>query len=220
MAGPPSLPVGQRIRHYRRKNGNRSQAAVAGLCGISERYLQQIEAGQKMPSTEVLARLAHELGVPLAALVSSEPVNAAPSSACTTAPAVVHALLGHSPPGSAGPADPVVLRERVEQAWRIWQSSRQRFTQAADLLPDLMTDVEQARRTDSATDDAGVRREVLRIAADLYGLLRSYCRRTGRLDLSLMVADRGSALLRTPMIRCGWRPRGGTLDTSCSPIGT
>lgn len=28
------------------------------------------------------------------------------------------------------------------------------------------------------------------MAADLYGLLRSYCRRTGRLDLSLMVADR------------------------------
>lgn len=34
------------------------------------------------------------------------------------------------------------------------------------------------------------RREVLCRAADLYGLLRSYCRRTGRLDLALMVADR------------------------------
>lgn len=62
MASPAKLPVGQRIRYYRRKNGNRSQAAVAGLCGISERYLQQIEAGQKIPSADVLARLASELG--------------------------------------------------------------------------------------------------------------------------------------------------------------
>ncbi|WP_419994512.1 transcriptional regulator [Streptomyces boninensis] len=31
---------------------------------------------------------------------------------------------------------------------------------------------------------------MLRTASDLYGLLRSYTRRTGRLDLSLMVADR------------------------------
>ena len=54
------LPVGQRIKHYRRKNGNRTQAAIAGLCGITERYLQQIEAGQKMPSADVLARIAAE----------------------------------------------------------------------------------------------------------------------------------------------------------------
>lgn len=41
-----------------------------------------------------------------------------------------------------------------------------------------------------AGTDAGERREALRVAADLYGLLRSYCRRIGRLDLSLVVADR------------------------------
>ncbi|GAA3031930.1 hypothetical protein GCM10020000_06100 [Streptomyces olivoverticillatus] len=38
--------------------------------------------------------------------------------------------------------------------------------------------------------DASARRDILRTAADLYGLLRSYCRRTGRHDLSLLVADR------------------------------
>jgi transcriptional regulator with XRE-family HTH domain len=72
------LPVGALIKHYRRRSGNRSQAAVAGLCGISERYLQQIEAGQKVPSAAVLARIAAELGVPVAALLSEEPSKGHP----------------------------------------------------------------------------------------------------------------------------------------------
>jgi transcriptional regulator with XRE-family HTH domain len=71
----PRLPVGQKVKYYRRKNGNRTQAAIAGLCGITERYLQQIEAGQKVPSADVLARLAAELGVPMAALLTEDPVE-------------------------------------------------------------------------------------------------------------------------------------------------
>jgi hypothetical protein len=78
----------------------------------------------------------------------------------------------------------------VEQAWSTWQSSKDRFTEAADLLPDLISDVEHAVRAHRRGNDQEARRETLRVAADLYGLLRSYCRRAGRLDLSLMVADR------------------------------
>nr|WP_307531859.1 nucleotidyltransferase domain-containing protein [Streptomyces umbrinus] len=59
-----------------------------------------------------------------------------------------------------------------------------------DRLPALIEDIEHAVRTHRSAGDVAARREVLRVAADLYGLLRSYCRRTGRLDLSLMVADR------------------------------
>jgi hypothetical protein len=50
--------------------------------------------------------------------------------------------------------------------------------------------VEHATRVHRWSSDPETRREVLRVAADMYGLLRSYCRRAGRLDLSLMVADR------------------------------
>ncbi|WP_405905668.1 transcriptional regulator [Streptomyces sp. NBC_00828] len=78
----------------------------------------------------------------------------------------------------------------MEQAWRSWQSSKDRFTKAADNLPELIGDVEHAVRACRRGNDPAARREVLCVAADLYGLLRSYCRRTGRLDLSLMVADR------------------------------
>ncbi|MFF0087497.1 helix-turn-helix domain-containing protein [Streptomyces canus] len=185
----PKLPVGQKVKYYRRKNGNRTQAAIAGLCGITERYLQQIEAGQKVPSADVLARLAAELGVPLAALLTEDAVEES-AVPLTAAPAVARALMGYDRPRSSSPVGPSELRERVEQAWRNWQSSKDRFTAAALVLPDLISDVEHAVRVRRTGTDALARREVLRVAADLYGLLRSYCRRAGRLDLSLMVADR------------------------------
>ncbi|MEV0976547.1 helix-turn-helix transcriptional regulator [Streptomyces sp. NPDC049915] len=187
MAGSPRLPIGARLRYYRRKNG-RSQAAVAGLCCITERYLSLIETGKKTPSSDLLSRLATELGVPIASLVSDEP-PAKSTPTLTTPPDIAKALMGYgaSPPGSA--TTPPELRERVEEAWGIWQTSAERFTDIEPLLPALIADTEYAVRA-YHTREAGARRDVLRTAADLYGLLRSYCRRTGRLDLSLMVADR------------------------------
>jgi transcriptional regulator with XRE-family HTH domain len=184
----PRLPVGERIRHYRNKSG-RTQVAVAGLCGITEEYLSQIERGKKMPSAAVLARIAVELGVPTAALLDNAP---APASGLpvTHASAIAQALMGYGPPRSTPPATTAALRERVEDAWRIWQTSPTRFTDAEGLLPALISDVEHAVRARRIGSDVRARRETLRTAADLYGLLRSYCRRTGRLDLALMVADR------------------------------
>ncbi|WP_324605343.1 helix-turn-helix transcriptional regulator, partial [Streptomyces sp. NRRL S-15] len=52
----PSLPTGERVRELRRRQG-RTQAAVAGLCGITTDYLSQIERGHKTPSSDVVARL-------------------------------------------------------------------------------------------------------------------------------------------------------------------
>ncbi|MGA5129673.1 helix-turn-helix domain-containing protein [Streptomyces olivoreticuli] len=188
MAG--ELSVGGRVRYWRRRNGNRSQAAVAGLCGITEDYLSQIERGRKAPSLEVLVALAREIGVPVAALVDQQP-SAEPEHPRRTAPGIARILLGY---GTVHGGDPVVaaavLRERVEAAWRMWQSSKTRFTDAAQILPVLLADAEHAVRAHRAGADPQARREILRIAADLYGLLRSYCHRTGRVDLSLLVADR------------------------------
>ncbi|KMS74188.1 transcriptional regulator [Streptomyces viridochromogenes] len=188
-SAPPSLPIGRRIKHYRRQNGNRSVAVIAGLCGITERYLHLIEAGQKIPSTEVLTRIANELGVPAAALLAEDPPGeSAPTQ--SVAPAVARALMGHAPARAGDPASPAQLRERVEQTWHVWQDCKERFTEVARVLPSLIVDVERAVRAHRHANDPAARRDVLRVAADLYGLLRSYCRRTGRLDLALMVADR------------------------------
>jgi transcriptional regulator with XRE-family HTH domain len=186
---PPNLPIGRKVQHYRRQHGNRSVAVVAGLAGITDRYLHLIEAGRKTPSAEVLARLATVLGVPVAALLAEDPIEE-PATPQTAEPAVARALLGHTPAPAADPTSPAQLRERVEQAWCIWQASKERFTEAARILPDLIVDVEHAVRDHRRGNDPRGRREVLRVAADLYGLLRSYCRRAGRLDLALMVADR------------------------------
>ncbi|MEU3983636.1 helix-turn-helix transcriptional regulator [Streptomyces sp. NPDC026672] len=185
----PRLPIGALIRHYRKKHGNRSMAAVAGLCGVSERYLSMIENGKRTPSSKLLARIAAELDVPVASLLSDEPPPKAPPS-MTTTPDIARALMGYGSPREDVAAGPTELRDRVEEAWRTWQTSEERFTEIETVLPALIEDMERSVRAHRTSSDATARRDVLRAAADLYGLLRSYCRRSGRLDLSLMVADR------------------------------
>ncbi|MCW2899273.1 MAG: family transcriptional regulator [Streptosporangiaceae bacterium] len=184
----PDLPIGDRIRRHRQTQ-QRRQDVIAGLVGITPDYLSQIERGLKVPTLPVLHAIARELGVPTAALLAdSADTTAGPSD--TAAPAITQALMGYGPPRSAPAVPPHVLRERVEGAWNVWQTSPTRFTEAAAVLPDLIGDTEHAVRTHRPGTDAAARRETLRVAADLYFLLRSYLRRTGRVDLSLMAADR------------------------------
>lgn len=184
--GKPKLPIGARIRRTREKAG-RTQVAVAGLCGITEAYLSQIERGLKVPSVDVLMLLAHELHAPLASLLDDQQTT--PTVETSTAPSVADALMRMPAPDRVPPGAHV-LRERVEGIWRIWQTSEARFSQAAAVLPALIHDTESALRTLRSAPHHEERREILRCAADLYGMLRSYCRRTGRVDLSLMVSDR------------------------------
>ncbi|GAA1500921.1 helix-turn-helix transcriptional regulator [Kitasatospora kazusensis] len=181
------LPIGDRVRYYRQARGNRRQDVIAGLVGITPDYLSQIERGLKIPTVPVLHAIARELGVPTAALLAEAPAPAAipPDS---TEPAIVQALMGYGPPQSSVPVETHLLRERIERAWRSWQASPNRFTEAGAVLPTLIADTEHAVR--AHRNDPDQRREALRCAADLYFLLRSYLRRTGRVDLSLIAADR------------------------------
>ncbi|WP_404950807.1 helix-turn-helix domain-containing protein [Streptomyces sp. ARC12] len=189
--GPAHAPDGALVRAARRRDG-RLQAAVAGLCGINTDYLSQIERGRKKPSGDVLAKLAAELGVAVGTLLGDGDAPAAKTKpAVTGGAAVVQALLRRKD-ASLRPAPVHELRDRVEQAWKVWQTSPTRFTDAETLLPDLIRDAEGTIRALRTGTDAGERREALRVAADLYGLLRSYYRRVGRLDLSLMVAEPGA----------------------------
>ncbi|GAA3130641.1 helix-turn-helix domain-containing protein [Streptosporangium carneum] len=184
-----TLPIGERIRYWREKK-QRKQAAVAGLCGITEEYLSQIERGLKTPSLPVLRALAAELGVPTSALLDETPGEPSGKNG-GVAQDVTRALMGYGPPRSSPPLSSTALREQVESAWRMWQTSPTRFTDAATVLPPLVADTEHAVRVHRTGTDSDSRRDVLRTAADLYFLLRSYCRRADRVDLSLMVADRG-----------------------------
>ncbi|MBU3863628.1 helix-turn-helix domain-containing protein [Streptomyces sp. 4503] len=180
------LPIGDRIRHYR---GERRQDVVAGLVGIAPDYLSQIERGLKVPSLPILHAIAQELGVPTTALLADMAVGSR-ASLDTTEPAIVRALMGYGSPCSPSSAEPTALRERVESAWRIWQSRKTRFTDMAGVLPGLIADAEHAARTARSAMDPAQRRSIMRVRADLYFLLRSYLRRTSRVDLSMMAADR------------------------------
>ncbi|MFG3531389.1 helix-turn-helix domain-containing protein [Streptomyces sp. NPDC047917] len=49
-----------------------TQAVVAGLCGIATDCLSQIERGPRVPSSEVVGRLAAELRVPAGWLLGDD----------------------------------------------------------------------------------------------------------------------------------------------------
>ncbi|MGW2599354.1 transcriptional regulator [Streptomyces klenkii] len=138
----------------------------------------------------MLHAIARELGVPAGALLADNPA-AETASGEGTAPAVVHALMGITPTrygdGGAGPGE---LRQRVDDAWNSWQTSSARFTAVTAVLPGLIADLDHAVRAHSVGSDEAARRATLRAAADLFFLLRSYLRRTGRADLALVAADR------------------------------
>lgn len=186
----PELPVGQRIREHRERQG-KSQAVVAGLCRITEDYLSRIERGKKTPTLPVLLSIARELRIPVAVLLD-EPSDPRPRTekACADR-RVANALLGHVEDPGRPPCSPAELRAAVDSAWRTWETHPERFSAAADALPALIHDVNAALRRHRSDADTHARREIQRCAADMYFMLRSYCRRTGRADLSMMVADRG-----------------------------
>ena len=69
------MNVGSVLRKRRAELGLR-QKHVAERVGITEDYLGLIERGQRSPSTDLLDRLARELGVPVSWLIlESEPIN-------------------------------------------------------------------------------------------------------------------------------------------------
>lgn len=183
------IPVGERVRFYRQAR-RKTQAVVAGLAGVTEDYLSQIERGLKTPSTALMHRLARALGVPTSVLFGESPADAATPGHPLSA-AINTALASHGTAGNGAAPDLSLLRDRVDTAWASWQASQHRYSQTGPLLPGLISDVETATRAVRRSDDSAQRREAHRIAADLYFLLRTFTKRIGRTDLSLLVADRG-----------------------------
>lgn len=103
--------------------------------------------------------------------------------------AVQSALMTYA--GADDAPDLLSLRGRVDGAWSIWQRSPHRYTEVSEVLPGLVTDVQAAQRGLARGSASDQRREIQRISADLFFLLRTFTKRIGRTDLSLLVADRG-----------------------------
>lgn len=187
MSPSPEVRIGERLRFYRQAKG-KTQAVVAGLAGITEDYLSQIERGLKTPTLPLIHRFSKILGVRVSELLG-ESATEHDERVHPVGYAVQRALMSYA--GSNDAPDLASLRGRVDAAWSIWQGSPHRYTAASEVLPDLIIDVQAAQRGISRSSSADDRREVQRISADMFFLLRTFTKRIGRTDLSLLSADRG-----------------------------
>ncbi|MFI0448373.1 helix-turn-helix domain-containing protein [Actinomadura sp. 6N118] len=191
MTQSDEIRIGERLRFYR--NGrHKTQAAVAGLAGVSEDYLSQIERGLKTPTIGLLHKFARILGVQVSVLLG-EPEFEQNGETHPVASELNRAMLSYGGPRTDVAVDLGELRNRVDAAWRVWQTSPNRYTQGAEIFPELVVDVQTAARAFRAPGEAAERREAARIASDMYFLLRTFAKRIGRTDLSLLAADRGIA---------------------------
>lgn len=192
MSPSAEIGIGERLRFYR-QGQRKTQAVVAGLAGVTEDYLSQIERGLKTPTIALLHQFARILGVPVSVLLG-EPRFEHDGAVHPVASAVRRAMMSYGRSGAGeGPVSLAGLRDRVDSAWGIWQTSPNRYTEAAAVLPDLITDVQHAARSFRAPDEGEERREAARLMADLHFLLRTFTKRIGRTDLSLLAADRAVA---------------------------
>lgn len=180
--------IGERVRLYRTA-ARRTKTVVAGLTGITPEYLYQIERGLKIPTVAVLVQLAEVLGVSAGELIDQQHHRDARQCKTATGDAICRALT--APTAVAGePLSAPELRRRVHTAWETWQTSPYRYRKLSVQLPMLITDTERALRDQLDADNASRRRAVQGCAADLYGLLRTVTKRIGRVDLSLLAAER------------------------------
>ena len=187
MAPQPEVRIGERLRFYRQAKG-KTQAVVAGLAGVTEDYLSQIERGLKTPTLPLVHRFSKSLGVRVSELLG-ESATEHDERVHPVGYAVQRALMSYA--GTADEPDLENLRGRVNAAWSTWQGSPHRYTEVSEVLPDLIIDVQAAQRGLARSSSADEQREAQRVSADLFFLLRTFTKRIGRTDLSLLVADRG-----------------------------
>lgn len=179
--------IGERVRFYRTAS-RRTKAVVAGLAGITPDYLYQIERGQKVPTVAVLTQLADVLRVSVGELLGTG--EREPQQVRTAAGEAIYRALTNAISANDGePPDVPMLRRRVLNAWQTWQTSPRRYSQLTAQLPTLIADIEFTARIGQADRNSN-RRDIHGCASDLYGLLRTVTKRMGRVDLSLLAADR------------------------------
>ncbi len=174
--------VGDRVRFYRTA-ARQTKTVVAGLAGITPDYLYQIERGQKLPTIPVLAQLADVLRVEPGYLLGGKPAPPPRLASSVDADAIYHAMTA---PTAVPPASVGELGRQVCEAWSAWQTSGHRYSELTTDLPELIATTAATIRSTSGKQQ----RQAQAIAADLYGLLRTVTKRVGRVDLSLLAADR------------------------------
>ncbi|MFC0532821.1 helix-turn-helix domain-containing protein [Phytohabitans kaempferiae] len=180
--------IGQRIASHRGRCGL-TQEELAGLVGISLSMMKKIESGDRLVTRfSLLVLFAQALrikdlreltGVPLALMPDGR--RGHPSANA------VYAALMDRGRSVAEPVDLADLTRCIEHAWRTWQApSAFRYDAVGQQLPELL------RHAQSAVCglEGRQRREALRLASTLYQLTRTWTKRVGEYELSIVAADR------------------------------
>ncbi|HZN74510.1 MAG TPA: helix-turn-helix domain-containing protein [Micromonosporaceae bacterium] len=180
--------IGQRIASYRARRGL-TQAELAGLVGLSVSMVKKIESGDRLVTRfSQLVLFAQALRVKDLRELTGVPLPLMPDGRLGH-PAVdaVHRALMDRSPNRADAVDLDGLDHRVEYAWQVWQEpSAFRYDAVGQQLPDLIGEMQHAIRV--AEPDQ--RRPALCMASKLYQLTRTWTKRVGEYELSLVAADR------------------------------
>jgi transcriptional regulator with XRE-family HTH domain len=133
--------IGTRIRYWRRRRNGMTQAALAGLAGLSQSYISQVESGQRsIDRRSTLVAIAGALHVSVSDLLGdpSDSTEPARVDASASVPAIRVALIeieeGERRPPAVGPEQ---MAADVEQAAGL--RARAEYGALARLLPDLLT---------------------------------------------------------------------------------
>jgi transcriptional regulator with XRE-family HTH domain len=134
--------VGARIRYWRKRRGAMSQEALAGLAGVSQPYVSQIEAGLKgVERRSTLVAFARALQVSVADLLGQpgDPSDPAKADVAVAVPAIRVALVEIEEG-----ARRQVQRGAEEMAAAVQHAAdlraRSNYVPMAQLLPSLLTD--------------------------------------------------------------------------------
>ncbi|TCB94312.1 XRE family transcriptional regulator [Micromonospora zingiberis] len=140
MDGRAGHTIGARIRYWRVRRGGMSQAVLAGLAGVSQSYVSQVESGRKtIDRRSTLVAFAAALQVTVADLLGqgTEPGDPARESAAECVPAIWSALIeiedGERRPPTRAAEQLAVAIERSDQLRMICN-----YPAMARMLPSLL----------------------------------------------------------------------------------
>lgn len=181
--------VGQRIASHRVRRGL-TQEELAGLVGISLSMMKKIESGNR-PVTRFsqLVLFAQVLRIKDLRELTGVPLPLMPNGrrGHPSADTLYAALMDRGAGGQAPPPSLEEMSEGIERAWQTWQEpSAFRYDAVGQQLPVLI------RQSQAAVQQltGGERRRARCLASKLYQLTRTWTKRVGEHELSLVAADR------------------------------
>lgn len=181
--------VGRRIAEHRLRR-SLTQEELAGLVGISLSMMKKIESGDRLVTRfSQLIRFAQVLRVKDMRDLTGVPLPLVPGGRVghPSAEAVGGALVNRGRTTSGESPDLDELAVSVERCWTTWQEpSAFRYDAVGQQLPSLISQVQVA----VTCGEGDARRGALRQASRLYQLVRTWTKRVGEYELSLLAADR------------------------------